>query len=121
MSKQPAQAGLAATISQTKLLRELLHRVPRLQNPVDVRGLKAAAAGDSAPPGAVDDLGVGPLSGSHREDHRLHVLDLTLGVAAGHLAFQFGPTGNHIEDALERAHLAQLSHLDEKVVEREVT
>ena len=97
----PAQAGLASAVSNAKLLRQLLHGLSCLQNSVDIRGLKAAAAGDAAPPGAVDDLGVGPLASGHREDDRLHAANLALGVGSRHLTLQGGSTGNHVEDPFE--------------------
>src|SRR4029077_9719057 len=81
LSKQPRQThGFASAVDGAKLLRELLHRLSRLQHAVDVRRLHAAAARDPPLSRAVDQLWVRPFFGRHRKDDGLHPADLGFAV-----------------------------------------
>src|SRR5688500_226121 len=51
---------------------QLLRLAELLQQAVDVLDRRPAASGDTAPPAAVDDVGIAPLIGRHRADDRLH-------------------------------------------------
>src|SRR2546421_484028 len=79
---------------------------------------RAAPVGDAQPPAAVDDLGPPSLVQRHRVDDRLDrleliVLDLRLLQLLRHAR-------QHPDDARQRAHLLELLHLLEEVVEREL-
>src|SRR4051812_13061651 len=99
------------------------HHLARLEEPVDeavdVGDLAPRAARDPRPARAVDHLGVGPLGRRHRLDDRLEPVDLTL-VEVLELLAELAHPGQHPHDLRHRAELADLLHLLEEVVEREL-
>ncbi len=101
----------------------LLHHRAGLEEPVDelvdVGDLAAGALGDPGPAGAVDHLRVGALRGRHRLDDRLDPVDLAL-VEVLELVAELPHAGEHPEHLGQRAHLADLHHLLEEVVEGEL-
>src|SRR5262245_4116237 len=89
-----------------------------LQEPVDLLDARPRSLGDPLLAAAVQDRRLAPLSARHRSDHRLHAADrLRIDLCA--LERRPGPR-DHAEEALERAHLAQLPELLAEVLEREL-
>src|SRR6266566_6486707 len=103
-----------------ELLHDLAELRVLLEQPVHVLHVGAAAARAALSPAAVDDLGIVPLARRHRADDRVEPIEVgrfaveVLGGALEHLA-----EGEHTEDLIERAHLAQLLELIAEVFERE--
>ncbi len=101
----------------------LLHHLARLEEPVDelvdVADGAAGSLGDAGPARPVDHLRVGPLAGRHRLDDRLDPVDLAL-VEVLELVAELPHAGQHPEHLGQRAHLADLLHLLEEVVEGEL-
>src|SRR4051794_19997512 len=67
---------------------------------------------------AVDDRRVGALLGRHRLDDRLEPVELAL--VEVHVAELLPHSRHHLQETLQRAHLADLLELLEEVVEREL-
>ncbi len=82
-----------------------LHRRPR-------------AACDPAAARSVDHLRVGALGWRHRGDDRLQAIEVAL--VDVHVAQLGADARHHLEQVADRAHLADLLHLVEEVVEREL-
>src|SRR5690606_24731059 len=76
------QAGHARHPGHATTAAQLAHRLLRgleaLEELVDLRDGHPRTAGDAGAPGTVDLLGVGPLPGGHRPDHRLDAVELPL-------------------------------------------
>src|SRR5918994_3968160 len=91
-----------------ELLHELGHRLHR----------GPGTASDPPPPRAVDDRGIRALGGRHREDDGLQTVELAL----VHLERTelLADAGHEPQQVLQRAHVANLLHLIEEVVEREL-
>ena len=90
-----------------------------LDQAVDVADLRSGTFGDAHPATAVDDHRLGAFLGRHRPDDRLDRLEVVV-VDAGALEF-LGDAGHHAHQIADRAHLLELLHLFEEVVERELT
>src|SRR5690606_17931299 len=101
----------------------LAHHVAGHEEPldqlIDVADLGAGPAGDTCAARAVDDLRVGPLCRRHRLDDRLDAVELAFVGGVQRFAHLPG-SGEHADDALERAHLLDRLHLLQEVVEGEV-
>src|SRR5437867_1848896 len=101
-----------------ELLHDLAELRVLLEQAVHVLHVGAAAARDALSPAAVDDLGIVPLARRHRADDRVEPIEVgrfaveVLGGALEHLA-----EGEHTEDLIERAHLAELLELIAEVFE----
>src|SRR3954467_10193261 len=101
------------------LAHQLAHLIELLHELVDLLDARARALGDAKTPRALDELGPPALLRRHRQDDRLDAVDLAL--VDLHLRQLLArEPGQHAEDRLERAHLAQRLELLEKVVEREL-
>ena len=74
---------------------------------------------DPQPPGPVDQLGPFALLGRHRQDDRLDAVELSL-VDLHVLKLVAGESGNHAEQARERAHFPDRLQLREEVVQPEL-
>src|SRR5829696_7409903 len=101
--------------------RELLHHpaglLELLEEGVDLLGGGARAAGDAGPAGAVEDLGVDPLTRGHGADDRLHPGDLAV-VDLDPLEL-LAHARDHAEDLAERPQLLDLLELIEEVLQGE--
>src|SRR3954469_15084864 len=101
------------------LAHQLAHLVELLDELVDLLDARPRALGDAKPARALDELGPPALLGRHRQDDRLDAVDLAF--VDLHLRQLLArQAGQHAEDRLERAHLAQRLELLEEVVEREL-
>src|SRR3954454_11603607 len=100
-------------------LHQLLHLLARLEQPVDVLDRRARPAGDPLPPRAVDHFRRAAFLRRHREDDRLDLTELPL-VDVIHPLELLAEPGDHLEDALDRAHAAQHLVALQEVVEREL-
>ncbi len=109
----------ASAPAHAEPLHHLLHLAELLDEAVDVTDRGAAAVGDAGAAAAVDDLGLAPLLRGHRADDRLDRLQLVV-VDLGALQL-LRHAGHHPQQVAERAHLLELLHLLEEVVEGELT
>ena len=100
------------------LAHDLAHLVELLDQLLDRLHVGARAAGDPQSPGALDQLGVAPLLGRHREDDRLQSVELAL--VELDPAQLLADAGDHPQQRLQRAHAADLAHLVQEVVEAEL-
>src|ERR1700750_3332949 len=75
LTHQRAQVGHA---SLGYLAHHLAHLLELLDQLLDGLDVGARAACDPQPPGALDQLGMAPLLGRHRQDDRLNAVELAL-------------------------------------------
>src|SRR5699024_10273613 len=99
-------------------LHHLLGLLDPLEQLVDLLHGGAGAAGDAVAARAVDDLGVVALLGRHRADDRLDPADLALVEVVQRFAV-LAHVRQHAEHLLDAAHVLELLHLVEEVVEGE--
>src|SRR5919109_3861724 len=85
-------------------LHELLHLLELAQEGVDLLYRAARALGNPEPPLTVDQVGIGPLLGGHREHDCLYVLELLV-IQLGRLQHGGIDARQHTEHVLERPHL----------------
>src|SRR5699024_3498287 len=97
----------------------LLGLLEALEQLVDLLDGGPGAAGDAVAARAVDDLGVVALLGRHRADDRLDPADLALVEIVQRLAV-LPHVRQHAEHLLDAAHVLELLHLAQEVVEGEV-
>src|SRR5580658_10311058 len=97
-----------------KALEHPLHLLETLEQTVDIRDGGAAAQRNTFAPRAFDELGMTALGSGHGKHDCLHAAEVLLGRhrRAG-LLHHLSAAGEHPEDALERAHAAQLTQLVE--------
>src|SRR3954465_7742569 len=101
------------------LAHQLAHLIELLHELVDLLDARARALRDANTPRALDELGPPALLRRHRQHDRLDAVDLAL--VDLHLRQLLArQAGQHAEDRLERAHLAQRLELLEEVLEREL-
>src|SRR3954449_7340946 len=101
------------------LAHQLAHLVELLHELVDLLDARARALGDAKTPRALDELRPPALLRRHRQDDRLDAVDLAL-VDLHLRQLLTGQAGQHAEDRLQRAHLAQRLELLEEVLEGEL-
>ena len=101
------------------LLHQLAHLAELLDEAVDRLDGGPRAGGDPLAARAVDLGRVGALVGRHREDDRLEPVELAL-VDLPHPLHRLAHPGHHLHQVAERAHAADLLHLGEEVLEREL-
>src|SRR3954451_21759179 len=101
------------------LAHQLAHLVELLHELVDLLDARARPLGDAQSARALDQLRPPALLGRHRQDDRLDAVDLAL-VDLHLRELLAGQAGQHAEDRLQRAHLAQRLQLLEEVLEREL-
>src|SRR3954453_8626600 len=98
------------------LAHQLAHVIELLDQLVDLLDARAGALRDAEPARSLDELGAPALLGRHRQDDRLDAVDLALvDLHLGELLAR--QAGQHPEDGLQRAHLAQRLELLEEVIE----
>lgn len=115
--RREAETPLLAARLVHNHLHLLLHLFELADELVDVLHRRAAARRDSAAAAGVEDFGTPALLGRHGADDGLRLLHgvvRNVDIADGAHARQ------HLEDAGKRAHLLDLLHLAEEIVEREV-
>src|SRR6056297_3138053 len=100
-------------------LHHLAHLLVVLHQPIHVLHGRARAACDPPPTAGVEQLGAGPLALGHAGDDRLDAADLAL-VHLRAVGNQLVRAGDHAEDVRERAHLLELAHLHQHVLQGEV-
>src|SRR5919109_4422554 len=97
----------------------LAHLAELLDELVDLLHRGAAPARDPQPPRALDRVRMAPLVRRHRQDDRLHAVELA--VVDLHLReLLAGEPRNHPEDRRQRPHLADPLELIEEILEREL-
>src|SRR5919112_5256969 len=101
------------------LAHQLAHLVELLDQLVDLLDARPGALRDAQPARALDELRPPALLRRHRQDDRLDAVDLAL-VDLHLRQLLAGEAGQHPEDRLQRAHLAQRLELLEEVLEREL-
>src|SRR3954447_17348786 len=106
-------------LAAPNLAHQLAHLVELLHELVDLLDARARALRDPQPARALDQLGPPALLRRHRQHDRLDAVDLAL--VDLHLRQLLArEPGQHAEDRLEGAHLAQRLELLEEVLEREL-
>src|SRR4051795_11105845 len=106
-------------LAAPELAHELAHLVELLDELVDLLDARPRALGDPKPPRALDELRAPALLRRHRQDDRLHAVELALvDLEVAHLVP--AETREHPEDVGQRAHPADLPELVEEVLEREL-
>src|SRR3954469_19800107 len=102
-----------------ELLHQLVHLAELLDEPVDRLDGGPGPGRDPLAPRPVDLSRMSPLERGHREDDRLDPVELAL-VHLAHPAHRLAHPGHHLHQAAERAHLPDLLHLLQEVLEREL-
>ena len=100
------------------LLHHLTHAVELADQLVDVLHRRAGAGGDAAAAAGVEDLGVRALARGHGANDRL---GLGHGVVRDVEVLDLPHARQHGQDLRQRAHLLDLLHLAEEVLERELS
>src|SRR5688572_7100880 len=100
-------------------LHHLAHLAELLDELVDLLDARPGAPGDPLATAALDDVRPPALLRGHREDDRLHAVELALvDVELRELVSR--EAGDHPQQRGQRSHLADLAELGEEVVEREL-
>src|SRR5579862_6452932 len=132
---EPMRVSLSLTISRTRLAclpdqgaeighlparnltHHLAHLLELLDESLDRLHVGARSARDPQPAGAIEQLGVPALLGSHRQDDRLETIELAF--IDLHSLELLAESGEHPQQRLQRPETANLSQLLEEVIEAE--
>src|SRR5690348_3117689 len=105
--------------AEAHLLHHLAGLFETLDQPVDVGDLRSAALRDALAAGTVENIRVLAFTLGHRANDRLDALHVGLRYFEIFRQRTRHPR-NHLQDVRHRSHLANLAHLIEKIVQREL-